>query len=95
MNGFISYLKTKRVFVVSSRDFVANYLFNELEDGTIIEVASTQNVDIDFPEVASTVRAATPLNGNIIIPDPLDPNKCTLKICSEVDLKGIPDWALK
>ena len=95
VNAFISYLKTKKVLIVSSRDFLVNYLCNTEEDGTIIDVVSSDEVDFDFPEVANTIRGATPINGILIKPDPSDSNKCTLYQCSEIDLKGIPDWALK
>jgi len=95
VNAYISYLKTKKVLIVSSRDFLVNYLCNTEEDGTIMDVVSSENVDYNFPEVSSTVRALTPINGMMLKPDPNDSNRCTLYQCSEVDLKGIPDWALK
>lgn len=38
VNGMVSQLKTKKVLIVSSRDFVVNYLCNWEEDGTLIDV---------------------------------------------------------
>ena len=81
--------------VVASREFWTNYLSNEEADGSIVEVASTENCEYSFPADKSVVLASTNLYGNIFTPDPEDPNKCTYFTFSEIDMKGIPDWIMK
>ena len=83
---------SKKVWPVSSRDFVLNYILNQEEDGTIIEFATSENVDFNFPEVPGNVRGFAARVGTIISPDPSDPSKSNYFYFSEIDLSGIPDW---
>jgi len=95
VNAYITYQKTKKAYVVSSRDFVVNYLCNQEEDGTIMYVATSANCHYKIPEKPATVRADTILAGVILKPNPIDPSKTIFQKITEVDLKGIPEWVLK
>jgi hypothetical protein len=89
-NAFISYSKSKKHFMIYSRDFLVNYLCNREEDGTIRDVVTSENVEYDLPEKEETVRAWSQLAGTILTPDPQDLNKTVVFMCAEVDLKGLP-----
>jgi len=72
VNAFISYSKSKKQYVVSSRDFVVNYLCNREEDGTIRDVVTSENVQMNVPEKPSTVRAFSKIVGVTLRPDPVN-----------------------
>lgn len=96
VNAYVSYVKTIKKFVISSRDFVINYLMNEEEDGTLYFVTSSDNVDYDLPEQSGIVRAYTAISGVLLKPDPSNPNRCMMYTCVEIDLKGgIPEFAMR
>jgi len=95
VNSYVTYNKTKGMYVVSSRDFVMNFIMNEEADGTIIDCVTSEKVEFDCPEKKGTVRAFTQLTGKILKPDPANPNKCTMYSVAMFDIKGqIPGWAL-
>lgn len=48
-NAYVTYSKTIKYYMVKSRDFVVNYLFNEEEDGKVVFVSSSDNCDYDIP----------------------------------------------
>lgn len=95
VNAFVSYSKSKKQYVVSSRDFVVNYLCNVLEDGSIIDACTTDSVEVIIAEKPSTIRASTPITGLILRPDPEDAGKTLVFTTTELDPKGLPDWAIK
>lgn len=47
VNANVTYMKTKKVLIVSSRDFVVNYLCNWEEDGTIVDCATSDDLYIE------------------------------------------------
>ena len=88
--------KTKKKFVVASRDFAMNMIFNREKDGTVIICASTDNFKGDCPPMANTVRAESPLSGFILGADPSNPNRTLVTCINELDFKGsIPEFALR
>ena len=93
VNGMVSQLKTKKVLIVSSRDFVVNYLCNWEEDGTIIDVQTSNSLYVDVPEQPNAVRCFVYINGVIL--KPKGTNQCEYFVVSETDIKGIPDWVIK
>jgi hypothetical protein len=96
VNGYEYYLKSKKKFVVASRDFPFNLIFNIEEDGTIISCASTDNFKGTMPEQPNTVRAESPMSGYIIAPKPGDPTKSIVTLINELNLKGvIPEFAMR
>jgi hypothetical protein len=88
VNGFHYWSKTKKVFVVSSRDFATNMLYNVEADGTVIICGSSDNFHGDCPEKPGAVRGLTPLSGYILRPVASDPSKTHITMINEVDLKG-------
>ena len=95
-NAFVYYIKTVKKFVISARDFVANYIVNEEQDGTIIITITSEGVEYNIPPVAGVVRAFTAMSGFILKPHPGNPNKTDISMMVEVDLKaGIPDFAMR
>lgn len=88
VNAFVTHVKTKSKFVISARDFVLNYLLNEEEDGSIMFVTSSDNVEYNVPEINGVVRAYTALGGMVLTPDATDPNKTWMETVVEIDLKG-------
>lgn len=94
VNAYVVYMKTKKVMMVSSRDFVCNYINNVEPDGTIIDCQTSNRCFINYPSQLNTVRADVFINGTIVTPT--NGGKHTKLVClSEVDLKGIPDWILR
>lgn len=93
VNAQVTHLKTKKVFVVSSRDFIVNYLCNEEEDGTITDVQTSNDLFHEHPEQPNTVRCHVYINGLEL--KPIGDNNTSLFIATESDIKGIPDWVLK
>lgn len=89
----VSHLKTKKVLIVSSRDFVINMLCNMEEDGTIIDIQTSENLYHEYPEQPSTVRCHDYLNGFQL--KPIGTTKTEFFLASETDIKGIPDWVIK
>ena len=74
---------------------MVNYLCNVLEDGSIIDACTTDSVEVIIAEKPSTIRASTPITGLILRPDPEDAGKTLVFTTTELDPKGLPDWAIK
>ena len=94
VNGFISYMKTIKVFGIEARDFKLNYLMNEEPDGTILWCAqSSENEnEMMISQIGEMVRGHAALIGCVI--KPVSPSKCLVTMVQEVDLKGaIPAYA--
>jgi len=96
VNAFVSYVKTVKKFVISSRDFVINYLLNEESDGTVIFCTSSDNCVSDIGPVQGIVRAHNVMTGFVLTPVAGDKSKTTMSMVAEVDLKGaIPEFAMR
>lgn len=95
VNGYVLYSKTVKRFMIAARDFASNYIQNTESDGTVFCCVSSTNCVMNIPEEKSVVRGETPLSGFIIKPDPEDQNKSICTLINEVDLKGIPEFALR
>ena len=90
------YNKTKKKFVISSRDFATNYLINIEQDGTLIVCGSSLNPHFEIPEKPGIVRGATPISGWVIKPNPQNPKTSYCFNINELDLKApIPDFAMR
>ena len=68
VNAYHYYMKSKKKFVVASRDFLVNMIFNVEEDGTVIICGSTDNCTLDIPEKPNTIRGKTAMSGWVIAP---------------------------
>lgn len=49
VNAYVVYMKTKKVMMVSSRDFCVNYINNIEADGTIIDCQTSNKCFINYP----------------------------------------------
>jgi len=78
VNAFICYTKTVRKFIISSRDFVVNYLINEDADGTIYLVTSSEGCAYDLAPISGIVRGHCVITGWVFKPKKGDPSKCNV-----------------
>mmetsp|Transcript_10021 Transcript_10021/g.16838 ORF Transcript_10021/g.16838 Transcript_10021/m.16838 type:complete len:212 (-) Transcript_10021:38-673(-) len=96
VNAYEYTSKSKKKFVVASRDFVINIIYNVERDGTVIICGSSDFYKGSYPEKPNTVRGLSPISGYILEPLEGDPSKTQVTIVNELDLKGsIPDFALR
>lgn len=100
VNLYRLYTQTRKISVVSGRDFLLHALTYVDTDATIYCPAVSPEHDPEFqakyPPKKGVVRGSVPLQGWAIRPDPVDPNKCRLFLYSEVDLNGsIPSFVQK
>ena len=93
---FLVYQKTKKVAVVSPRDFILLAHYNMTANGTIyVLVVNAQRDDLQ-PETKGIVRGSVPIGGWKIEPVEGNPNQSRLTYLAELDLKGnIPGFVLK
>lgn len=71
---FIVYQKTKKVAVVSARDFILIAHYNMMPDGSIYVIVLDANRDDLEPETKGVVRASVPIGGWKFEPVPGNPN---------------------
>eukprot|EP00347_Sterkiella_histriomuscorum_P015068 403358431 len=92
---FIVYQKTKKVAVVSSRDFVFCLHINKMPDGTIYALVFSIDRDDMKPPEKGTVRGWLQLGGWKLQPMPDNPNKTLTTYQTEIDMKGsIPGFVM-
>lgn len=72
---------------MAPRDVYEDVLSNHYPNGTIRTVCY-DNPEDDLPVTNGVVRMIVPMAGFEFVPDPNDPNKCTLKFILECDLGG-------
>ncbi|KAF9141404.1 hypothetical protein BG015_001303 [Linnemannia schmuckeri] len=89
----VQYVRTKGMWPTSSRDTVVLGMIKELDDGRYFNVTSSVEHAL-MPERTKEkiVRMEMAVAGQIIGPEPGQPNKCRLVQVMDADLKGwIPD----
>ena len=74
VNMYVVHKKTMGKFVMSSRDFVVNALFNTEADGSVYMVSSSDNVTTKVDEISGVVRGLQPHGGVVFQAVPGDPN---------------------
>ena len=95
VNAYEYTSRTKKKFVVASRDFALNMLFNLEKDGTVVICGSSENFRGNCPSKPSTVRGWSPLSGYLLEPHPTE-KKTHITMVNELDFKGsIPEFALR
>eukprot|EP00350_Pseudokeronopsis_sp_OXSARD2_P002030 CAMPEP_0170554910 /NCGR_PEP_ID=MMETSP0211-20121228/12787_1 /TAXON_ID=311385 /ORGANISM="Pseudokeronopsis sp., Strain OXSARD2" /LENGTH=204 /DNA_ID=CAMNT_0010864349 /DNA_START=1642 /DNA_END=2256 /DNA_ORIENTATION=+ len=89
--AMLIYQKTKKISVVSARDFLLVMIYNKFANGSIkIVVASTDKNEL-FPEVKGAVRGFVEIGGWML--EPLEEGQTKVTYMTEVDLKGsIPSF---
>lgn len=101
VNFYGMYTSTKAVMIVNGRDFVLNYMYNKLPDGTIILLCIDTHDDAllnQYPPNGQKglVRGGLPMSGWIIKPDQKDKNKCYVYLVIELDFGAfMPDFVMK
>jgi hypothetical protein len=93
---FIVYQRTKKIAVVSSREFILLAHFNMTPDGSIYVLVQDANRDDLCPETKSIVRGSVPIGGWKFEPVPGNPRQTMATYGVELDLKGsIPGFVIK
>lgn len=93
----VQYVRTKGMWPTSSRDTVVLGTIKELDDGRYFNVTSSIEHSL-MPERTKEkiVRMEMAVAGQIIGPEPGEPNKCRLVQLMDADLKGwIPDKVIQ
>ncbi|KAF9294130.1 hypothetical protein BGZ88_004406 [Linnemannia elongata] len=93
----VQYVRTKGMWPTSSRDTVVLGTIKELDDGRYFNVTSSVEHSL-MPERTKEkiVRMEMAVAGQIIGPEPGQPNKCRLVQLMDADLKGwIPDKVIQ
>lgn len=93
----VQYVRTKGMWPTSSRDTVVLGTIKELDDGRYFNVTSSVEHSL-MPERTKEkiVRMEMAVAGQIIGPEPGQPNKCRLIQLMDADLKGwIPDKVIQ
>ena len=75
VNAYIYYSKLKAKSILSSRDFVMNYICNLEEDGSLVVACSSYNCDFKLKERDGCVRGDIAIGGLLIEPVKGNPNK--------------------
>ena len=85
--------KTKKISLISSREFVLDNLIFEDENGTIFSIySSNQSLYWRNPLSSGAVRGEIPVSGWVLTPQKDDPNKTWVTLINELDLGGyIPE----
>ncbi|CDW89743.1 start domain containing protein [Stylonychia lemnae] len=92
---FIVYQKTKKVAVVSSRDFIFVLHLNKMPDGTIYALVFSIDRDDLHPPEKNSVRGWLQLGGWKLQPMAEDPSKTLCTYQTEIDMKGsIPGFVM-
>lgn len=93
---FYVYQRTKKIAVVSPREFVLVVHFNLTREGAIYIIVTNANRDDLQPETKGIVRGSVPIGGWKFEPVEGNPNQSRCTYLAEVDLKGsIPGFVLK
>lgn len=83
-NTYRGYSRTKKIAIVSGRDFLVHGFTDVDPDGTIINVVVTPpsdpTLEKQFPPQKGVVRGTLPLSGWVFKVDPTDKNKCHLSM---------------
>jgi hypothetical protein len=59
-------------------------------------MATSHGCTYDYPEKKGIVRAELHLGGQVLKPDPANPNKTIMYAMNELDIKGrVPEWAIR
>mmetsp|Transcript_17931 Transcript_17931/g.27745 ORF Transcript_17931/g.27745 Transcript_17931/m.27745 type:complete len:156 (+) Transcript_17931:1937-2404(+) len=96
VNAYHFYYKTKKRYIIASRDFVMNILFNIEADGSVYCLVSTDNCSATIPPKSGTIRGDCTVSAFYIQPKKGDPTKSYAYFINEGDLKGsIPEFALR
>lgn len=93
----VQYVRTKGMWPTSSRDTVVLGIIKELNDGRYFNVtASIEHPLMPERTKEKIVRMEMAVAGQIIGPEPGQPNKCRLVQLMDADLKGwIPDKVIQ
>ena len=94
--AYTMYNRSKKVMVVSGRDFIMDVLTFQEPDGTILLIiSSNEEQTLSYPQKKGVVRANAPIGGWVLIPDKDDPNKTHCSLSVEIDMVGyFPDIAI-
>ncbi len=96
VNAYHFYFKTKKKFVIASRDFAMNVLLNVEPDGSVYFLASTDNCQAGIPSKPNAIRAESPISAWYIQPVAGEASRSVVYCINEVDIKGsIPEFAFR
>jgi len=90
----VTWASSKTYFPFKARDFVTRVHNTKLNDGTYVVMSQSQDMAYKPPEGGEFVRTEVLLSGNVMRPDPSDPNKTQFTTVAHINPGGAADTPL-